>query len=220
MRVDIKQTNVYTFDELSDEAKAKARDWLREGYLDYDWWDSVYEAAETAGALLGITLHRERKNSPTIYFSGFCNQGDGARFEGSYSYRPGWRKALLSEFPLSCEDSLHGVVEIPGRRDLLDIGERLQEAQARHFYRLEATCTATGRGEHSGCMAVEVVDGYSLYRDIGDAEDDVRDALRLFADWIYDCLEREHDYLLSDESMDESIRSNEYEFTEAGEIYS
>lgn len=43
------QTTVYTFDELSDKAKEKARDWYREGALDYDWWDSVYEDAANIG---------------------------------------------------------------------------------------------------------------------------------------------------------------------------
>jgi hypothetical protein len=37
---------IYQFDELSDQAKEKARDWWR-GLLCYDeWWQSVYEDAE------------------------------------------------------------------------------------------------------------------------------------------------------------------------------
>ena len=40
---------VWFFDELSDKAKDKARDWYREGHLDYDWWDAIYETVEQAG---------------------------------------------------------------------------------------------------------------------------------------------------------------------------
>lgn len=40
---------VYLFDELSEKAKDRARDWWREGALDYDWWESTYEDAERAG---------------------------------------------------------------------------------------------------------------------------------------------------------------------------
>ncbi len=42
-------TTVYTFDELSDEAKEKARNWYREGSYDYEWWESVYEDAASIG---------------------------------------------------------------------------------------------------------------------------------------------------------------------------
>ena len=38
---------VYQFDELSDSAKEKARDWYRLGAMDYEWWDYVYEDAIT-----------------------------------------------------------------------------------------------------------------------------------------------------------------------------
>ncbi len=33
---------VYTFDELSDDAKQAAIDGYREGALEYDWWEFVY----------------------------------------------------------------------------------------------------------------------------------------------------------------------------------
>jgi len=41
--------NIYTFDELSDKAKDRARDWWRQGALVYDWWDCVYANAERMG---------------------------------------------------------------------------------------------------------------------------------------------------------------------------
>jgi hypothetical protein len=47
------ETMVFHFDELSDKAKEKARDWYREGALDHDWWDSVYEDAAEIAKLTG-----------------------------------------------------------------------------------------------------------------------------------------------------------------------
>ena len=41
--------NYYKFDELSDKAKERARDWWRQGALDYEWWESIYEDAERIG---------------------------------------------------------------------------------------------------------------------------------------------------------------------------
>lgn len=34
-----KTYTIYTFDELDESAKDKARQWYREGALDYEWWD-------------------------------------------------------------------------------------------------------------------------------------------------------------------------------------
>lgn len=201
----LKQYLTYTFDELSDAAKEKAREWYRNGQLDYDWWEFVYEQADTAAKHLGIDIDRKGKHTPAIYFSGFWSQGDGACFEGSYRYKKGWRSALLHEFGPG--DTLN---------ELLSIGLALQEIQSKQFYKLEATCRHRGHYQHSGCMSVEVTHADSMYRDIGDDEDYIRDALRLFADWIYARLESEHDWLTSDEQVDEALLANEYTFDEDG----
>ena len=49
-------------------------------------------------------------------------------------------------------------------------------------------------------------------------EDDMTDALREFADWIYAALAAEHDWLTSDETVAENIVANEYEVTAEGRI--
>ena len=56
------------------------------------------------------------------------------------------------------------------------------------------------------------------YRDVGEAEDEVQTLLRDFADWIYARLEEEYEYRTSDEQVEESIRANEYEFDEDGDM--
>lgn len=193
-----KHYTLYTFDELSDTAKEKARDWYRDGQLDYDWWDSVYEDAMTAVKHLGIEIDE-------ISFRGFSHQGDGARFRGSYRFKKGWRKAIFAEFG-----------DGDTQRKLLDIGQQLHEAQARQFYQLVAVVTYRGRYEHSGCTSIDVSHDEEPYRDIGDCEDAVTQALREFMDWIYKMLEKEYDWLRSDEAVDESIIANEYTFLENG----
>lgn len=47
------ETTVYTFDELSDKAKEKARDWFREASGGDAWWEFVYDDALRVG--LNIT---------------------------------------------------------------------------------------------------------------------------------------------------------------------
>lgn len=43
------QINFYKFNELSDRAKDRARDWWRQGALDYDWHECIYDDAERVG---------------------------------------------------------------------------------------------------------------------------------------------------------------------------
>lgn len=60
--------NLYTFDELSDKAKEKARSWWHECGLDYEWWDSVYYDAATIGLKItefGLDRNRHANGSFT-----------------------------------------------------------------------------------------------------------------------------------------------------------
>lgn len=193
------KTEVFLFDELPDEAKEKAREWYREGALGDEWWDGVYDTAKTAGACLGIDVDQ-------IYFSGFWSQGDGACFTGSYAYRKGWRKALRAEFSGDAYARL------------ATIGEALQAAQKPAFYKLAASVKHTGRGSDEYSVTIDVdtrdvPDGLPVY-ELG-----LRDTLRDFMRWIYRQLEAEHDWLMADEQVDESIRANEYTFTVDGEQF-
>jgi hypothetical protein len=66
-------------------------------------------------------------------------------------------------------------------------------------------------------MVISVERDSPTYQDMtADAEEMVIEALRDLARWLYRHLEREYDYLTSDEAVDEAITANEYTFTEAG----
>ncbi len=92
---EIIQTTVFGLEELSDEAKEKARDWYRQGAFDRDWYWAVYEDFERICEILGVDLATVPirlsggggRSKPCIWFSGFASQGDGARFEGDYARR-------------------------------------------------------------------------------------------------------------------------------------
>lgn len=56
-----KTVNIYKFNELSEEAKEKALDTVREWQVDYEWWDGVYEDAENVGIkITSFDLDRNR----------------------------------------------------------------------------------------------------------------------------------------------------------------
>ena len=196
---------LFKYEELDDTAKDKAKDWYRQFvFADSCDWEFVFEGAVQAANILGIDIdHRRGSREPAIYFSGFWSQGDGACFEGSYRYAKGATKKIREYAPQDTE--LHR------------IADELQNIQRRNFYKLGACMTHRGRYSHSGCMSVSVEHEDDHYRDIGDAEDDITQLMRDFADWIYDQLEKEYEYQCSDNVVEESIIANEYEFDEDGD---
>jgi hypothetical protein len=66
-------------------------------------------------------------------------------------------------------------------------------------------------------MAITVERESPTWQDMtADAEEIVIEALRDLARWLYRQLEREYEYLSSDEIVDESIIANDYTFTGSG----
>jgi hypothetical protein len=204
-------TTVYKFEELSDTAKEKAREWWREGALDHEWWEHIYDDAARMGEIIGINIDNETSGRaraggrPRINFE---TNPDGARFEGSYRYRKGSVAAIKKEAPQD--------------KDLHEIAEALARVQKKYFYDLEASIRyGRGHDEHPSNTFITVEPGsWGLDRgmQVSEADDEeIQDILRDFMYWISRQLSREAEWILSDEQVDESIIANEYEFTEDGE---
>lgn len=199
MPIEVTHT-LYTFDELSDRAKNRAREWYRQGALDYDWWDSVYDDAAECGRILGIDIRQKpvrlmsgaTRYDPSIWFSGFSHQGQGSAFDGSYQYAKGSVKAIKAHAPQDTE--LHA------------IAEKLYVAQRRSGFKISAVIKA----QRDTWLETET-DGPWQH----DAKA-VQEAMDDFNHWIFCRLRDEYEYLLSDESVDDSIRANEYTFDGAG----
>lgn len=208
MRTKTTTCTVYQFDELSEDAKDRARDWYREGALDYDWWEFVYEDAKTIGKGLGLNIEN-------IYFSGFSSQGDGACFTGSWS--------------AYCMDLKKVWERCPQEDEIIRIGERLANI-AQCVPASNAYIKHTGHYYHEQSVSIDVNIDEDVEECSGEYEElftseehiayeeQIAECLRDFMVWIYRRLEAEYDYQMSDECVDESIISNEYEFTEYGEI--
>ena len=59
MRIRTIKESLYTFNELSEEAKEKAIENLYDVNVDYAWWDSTYENAENIGCkITGFDIDR------------------------------------------------------------------------------------------------------------------------------------------------------------------
>ena len=189
-------TTVYSFSELSQEAQEKAIEKLYDINVDENFWsDCVIDDAKECGKLLGITVDK-------VYFSGFSSQGDGACFEGSYSYLKGSVKKIKSYAPKDIE--LHR------------IASALSAVQKNHNYKLEASVKHSGHYYHSRCTDIDITKGFD-YPD-ENTQDEMSELLMDFMNWIYSQLEKQYEYLTSKEAIIETIQANDYGFDEDGNI--
>ncbi len=190
--------HIYTYEELSDEAKAKARDWYRKND-DNEYSEFVIDDAKEVAALMGWEIDK-------VYYSGFWSQGDGACFEGIMRYNKGCAK-LVKAYTNDAE--------------LNRIAKAWQDLQRQNFYALRASVKHRGHYQHEMCTEFDCGDTRHNYGWLQnpEAEDDIKEIARDFMRWIYKRLEAEYEYSVSDEVVAENIIANGYEFTEDGEIH-
>ena len=119
------EKTIYQFDELTDDAKEKAREWIRGGIADDNWWsESVIDDARRIGALIGFDVDE-------IYWRGFWSQGDGACWSGSVTYSTGCAAAVARECP---QDS-----------EIQRIARAWASLQRRNFYQIRGRVSANDR---------------------------------------------------------------------------
>lgn len=187
--------NLYEYDELSDQAKTKARDWFRSTCDGDNYFaEDVEEDARQCFSLVGFSIDK-------LYWSGFSSQGDGACFTGSWSasdVKPG---KLKNHAPIDAE--LHRIA-----KELESIASDYPDAsmQIEHC----------GRYSHShstnmDTVIVDTIDEQPL--EATKAGEYLEELARDAMNWIYRTLEKEYDYANSDEQVEENIKANEYTFT-------
>lgn len=198
------ETTIYQFDELSDAAKEKAREWFR-SCRDSNDFDHVIEDAVRMGEILGISFRTHPvtlmsgkvRHDPCVWWNLGYMQSDGAWIEGTYGYAKGAHRAIRTEAPQ--DTTLH------------DLADRLLALQRKYRYQLTATFSGSDRGpmdlemDTPGCESS--AEDYKAFRAI----------IRDYEHWIYTQLRTEDEWQSADEQVDENIRANEYEFTAEGE---
>jgi hypothetical protein len=192
--------NTIKYQDLPEDRKEQIRNKHREAGLHDDWWEYVYEDAKEIGKQFGLDIE-------DIFFSGFWSQGDGACYKGSLRFKECEERDLPEEVR-GIYRTLHGV------RVLLDIvtpdiswrvlvthgGSYVHE----HTMQIDTNISADIDDPIGG-------EGTALETILKETEEDVAEALRDYARWIYKNLEREHEYLNSDECIDEQLYDEEYD---------
>ena len=178
----------------------------------HDWWDAVYEDFNNICTILGIQLD---KREPC--FTGFWSQGDGASWAGTYRANglslntPSGYVAIYDQAPAAMREHF-------GDEELHRIADELC-LLARIYGPVYAR---VGRSSHHYVHEMSMqIDKWEFYDE--EREEDVPEEiaehvestlLELFRDlarWLYKSLEREHDYLTSDEAVIEALEANEIE---------
>lgn len=204
---------LYTYSELSDEAKEKARDWMRNIVArspDTFFAESVIDDFVEVAKACGFTLRPKRGSRATqaVYWDGFSHQGSGASFDASWSAADVDVAAMLANRPATytdmdgmireskCNVRLRSVLEdfASFAKDHPDGSGRAEAAGHYHGMRCELDDESPHPGEQNTFQ--------ELCTDL--------------AHWLYTTLGAEYEYQLSDDVIAESLEANNYEFTEDG----
>ena len=218
----VTEVEVYKWEELSQKAQQKAREWYLDG-MDYEWWEGVYESAKEDGYEKGFHIDK-------INFSGFYLQGDGASWIGQVDVRQ-W----LEE---NCEDSI----------GLSAWCQLIQEDVVSKFVKVVANTThycheSTMQFSDVEDSTDEYNDEYELQLpsifkgmsvanlfDIIESDNNcpikstegitqaITESGKDFAKDIYARLREEYEYLCSDEMMLDHFHANDYFFDSDGRL--
>lgn len=197
----------FDYDELDTAARAKACDWYRSSTDDDVYWsEHVIEDATEILQLFGVEL-----DANGIVWSGFCSQGDGASFTGTYA-PDGKAHARVTDYA-------------PMDRELASIAtglDHLHNVTAPIGYRLTLT-RRDSRYSHPYTVEIGQIDTFTTAPDGTETEvdyeipgDAILTELRRIMTWIYRTLETQYEHEQSDETVSENIRANEYRFTKDG----
>ena len=198
---------LYTYDELSSNAKEVAKDWYRE-CLDETDYESTIDDFINVAKLLGFEMKTrtvelmsgKTRQDPCVWYSVAYCQGDFAAFDGHYRYAKGTLKAIREYAPI--DTALHG------------LAERLQEMQKASFYQL---CGTVSHHHYYG-IQTELV---RKTRDdelaaSSEAESAFNEIVKDLCRWLYRQLRTETEWLTGDENIADVMQANEYTFREDG----
>jgi hypothetical protein len=228
--VRIKQVKLYTYSELSDKAKERARDWYREvGAGDPFYIEHVTEDFHETLKALGFDVMQRRGNyldprdpravRSTVEWSGFSSQGDGASFSGTWRASDCDPVALLEDRPqvfatpngenaTSKENvELHRITS-----EILECKKAGLSHACIESRRFHMSLNGTGWDDQPDTATA---DEWEDHCEVTEAR--FIEACRDLAHAFYKALEAEYEYQNADEQVAESIEANGYEFTEDGE---
>jgi hypothetical protein len=216
------EVEVFKYDELSDSAKQKARDWYIEG-MDYEWWEGTYEMAKEDGKEKGFYIDK-------IFFSGFCSQGDGASWTGFVDVRQWLEENCADSIGVSAwcqliqEDIVTKNIQVTANNahychestmSFVDVEDSTDE----YHDQFEMVSPSIFKGMSvANLFDIIATDPACHYKGVDDITTAIVKSGKDYAIDIYHRLREEYDYLCSEEMMIDHFEANDYHFTNEGEI--
>lgn len=183
------ELKVFSFDELSDDAKERAIEKYYDINIDSNnWSEPIIE---------GVTEELERLGyyDIKVFFSGFHSQGDGACFTASVDINK-WIEAHGLTSGLSALKGQSGNFSFSITH------------KSRHYY---STSTDVEQGFYGDSSKEAEEQAEIMLREI-------KKEREVIGDKLYASLEILNDELTSDKAIAETLSANEYEFLENGEL--
>jgi TPP-dependent trihydroxycyclohexane-1,2-dione (THcHDO) dehydratase len=172
MRTEQITRTIYTFDELSDRAKDKARQKIADFNTDSEWWEAVYEDAANVG----------------IKITGF-DTGRAWDITGTIEDTEGTAHQIVKEHGEMCDTYKTAAAYLAERDTVLAQWPRDQDNEFDNPANLDDKLDELGEDFKKSILA---------------------DYLKT--------LEKELEYLYSDEAIADTIEANGYEFDENGNL--
>lgn len=203
---------IYKFNELCESAQQAAIESYCQSQSEWFNPEFVIDDFCTVAEILGIELKThdvktyggDTRQKPNIWYSGFCSQGDGASFEGRFTYNQGMLAKIKAYAPQ--DETLHG------------IAKELTAISKRFFYGIECTI---GQSDSRYCheYTMQINEAYDQNGDYLDAETEalLLEYFRDLARWLYARLESEYEYQTSEEVAREYLSESDNEFYVHGE---
>jgi hypothetical protein len=219
--VEISSTT-YTYQQLTDEAKEKVKQWWCEHGLWHKWYDDTYERFKEDGYALGFVIDK-------MNFTGFYSQGDGACWSGQIDVAT-WLKthtedsiardawcALIAEDFCDKHFSIHFRGHYSHSNTMICVGWDWIDANGEEDY-LYLTKPSIFQGMHYKELHNLIRSTDFPYTDPNDIEQAGFESAKDYADELYKQLREEYEYLTSEESLIESCEANDWQFNNEGEM--
>ncbi len=189
MKVITKHTEVFTFQELSEKAKAKALADYYDINTDFNWYECNIEYWQEKLGAIGF-------ENAEIFFSGFSSQGDGACFDSDINL-----DKLARHLNCNLQRLAPFMEYLSGH--ISTINNHYSHEHTRRFSLDDCL------PDNYPCME-------NYLNDFADSIEALRLEL---CKALYKELEKEYYFLCSDEQIIESFEANEFVFTKDGKLY-
>lgn len=200
------RTKVYKFSELSEQAKTKAIEQFRDINVDHDWWDFTYEDFKSLCATIGVDVDLKK-----TFFNGFYTQGSGSSFTADidiFKLIEGVKSEAWKQYAPDAKLEFY-----PITKNMERVAHFMSAAVEPHNRETSVNVTANNEADQS------YNDLPNVNKAILELEEFLQDVADNLNHWLFTSLEKEFDYLMSDEAVIETIEANEYEFTKDGKQF-